>query len=638
MKQLWSDGRIGKQRKNAALRNTSRMVMVGTLALAGCGGGSGDSGSPSGGTTTPPVAAALPTCAQLGTDASFGLAGADGVIASTLSAAIVPEAAATASNPATPAFCQIDFTYTSGLFGADDGYDQAQAQLIKIRLSLPLSAADGGSGALQGNWVGKQMVSASPGSSNSLTRWANYAEGTTHDTGPVYAIRLGYVGSSTDTGQTNTPFGVIQTGGLANTLSLGTIADWAYRGTHYGKVWAGTLSKAYYGTAPTRVYYNGCSGGGNEGMGQLQQFGDEYDGALIGAPAYYWQQFRLADSWPQIVLKKLVQQGGVLPTTAQLAAANTAATNTCDVQGSDTVADGIVADPRACTFSAAANVCGVAGAPDAPNCLSVAQAAAIDRIWDGPRNHFGKRIWFPYDRGVSFQASTTVSGSTSQVMQWNHKDTAFDGNNLFADAESLALAGNPAAGITYENEATLGSNTTADYTDNQSVALDKAQAHGVKIIPLHGTQDGAIRWRHDVDYYRRAATYFGKGQANIDGLRSWYRLFPMPGVGHCSGGTGPSPVDPFLALVKWVEQSTPPDSLPAQGGAVATRTRLLCPYPQTAVYKGNGSTDDAANYTCGGNLETQSVLCDSVRTKYKHENEDALDYDSIGVSASSCTG
>ena len=586
-------------------------------------------------------------CSQFASNPSLGLAGNPTVVAGTLNSLMIPAVAAIPANPpgsatatpATPAYCQVNFTYSSGLSGPAAGYDQGQTQRIKIRISLPLNAADGGTGGVQGNWNGKELVSASAGSSGSVTSWANYAEGVTHDTGPSYGIRLGYVGSSTDTGQGNPPFGVIQTGPLAHTLDLGSIADWSDRGTHYGKQWAASLAQAYYGSAPTRTYYNGCSGGGNEGMGQLQNFGAEYDGFLIGAPAYYWQQFRLADSWPQIVLKKLVQKGGTLPTTAQINAANAAATASCDVStGADTVVDGIVADPRACTFSAAANICGAAGAPAAPNCLSSDQAAAIDRVWDGPRNHFGRRIWFPFDRGVSFPSSTAVSSSTTQVMQWNHKDTTFDGNNLFVDAESLALAGNPYNGITYEDEATLGSNTTADYTDNQNPVLDMAKAHGVKIIQLHGEQDPAIRWRHDVDYYRRVATYYGHGQADFTSLRNWYRLYPMPGVGHCSGGVGPSPVDPFLALVNWVENSVAPDSILSQGGtnAPVSRTRPLCPYPQTAIYNGTGSTDVAANFTCGGNLDTPAVQCDSLRTKFKHENENSLDTRSLGISTASC--
>jgi len=342
------------------------------------------------------------------------------------------------------------------------------------------------------------------------------------------------------------------------------------------------------------------------------------------------------------VLKKLVQQGGTLPTSAQISAANAAATAACDIQGKDTLADGVVADPRACTFSATANICGTPGAPLPPNCLAADQAAAIDRIWDGPRNHFGLRIWFPYDRGINFPASTNVSGSTAQVMQWNHKDTTFNGNNLYVDAESLALAGNPLNGVTYEDEATFGSNTTADYTDNQDPMLDLAVSHGTKVIQVHGTIDGAIRWRHDVDYYRRVATWYAGGEADFEALQSWYRLFPMPGVGHCTGGLGggpgPSPVDPFLALVKWVEQGVAPDTLLAQGGAgaPATRTRPLCPFPSTAMYVGKGSPDDVSSFVCGGNLETKSVVCNDLRTKYKHENGEELDFANTGVGQGMC--
>ena len=36
---------------------------------------------------------------------------------------------------------------------------------------------------------------------------------------------------------------------------------------------------------------------------------------------------------------------------------------------------------------------------------------------------------------------------------------------------------------------------------------------------------------------------------------------------------------------------------PNTGGKV-DRTRPLCPYPQTAQYKGAGSTDDAASFVC----------------------------------------
>lgn len=86
------------------------------------------------------------------------------------------------------------------------------------------------------------------------------------------------------------------------------------------------------------------------------------------------------------------------------------------------------------------------------------------------------------------------------------------------------------------------------------------------------------------------------------------------GVQHCAGGTGPdtfgqainnNPSNPqhdlTLALERWVEQGVAPEQVIAtkRAGGNTQRPRPLCPYPQVAKYKGSGSTDDAANFTCG---------------------------------------
>jgi feruloyl esterase len=49
-----------------------------------------------------------------------------------------------------------------------------------------------------------------------------------------------------------------------------------------------------------------------------------------------------------------------------------------------------------------------------------------------------------------------------------------------------------------------------------------------------------------------------------------------------------------------VEKGKAPDLITASRvrNGVTDRTRPLCPYPQVAVYKGTGSTDDAANFSC----------------------------------------
>ena len=89
-----------------------------------------------------------------------------------------------------------------------------------------------------------------------------------------------------------------------------------------------------------------------------------------------------------------------------------------------------------------------------------------------------------------------------------------------------------------------------------------------------------------------------------------------PGNGHCGGGAAPQIQDPFGVLVNWVEKGVAPNSGSRRAITVGgvTRTRPLCPYPQTAIYNGSGSTDDAANFHCGGNLDTQEILCESSRS------------------------
>ena len=109
---------------------------------------------------------------------------------------------------------------------------------------------------------------------------------------------------------------------------------------------------------------------------------------------------------------------------------------------------------------------------------------------------------------------------------------------------------------------------------------------------------------NSVQYYTRVTEALG-GRTAID---SSYRLFMVPGMGHCSGGDGPSRFDMITALEQWVERGQAPDRIEAsrQRDGKVDRTRPLCPYPQVATYKGTGSTDDAANFICKAAPAAQS--------------------------------
>jgi len=83
-------------------------------------------------------------------------------------------------------------------------------------------------------------------------------------------------------------------------------------------------------------------------------------------------------------------------------------------------------------------------------------------------------------------------------------------------------------------------------------------------------------------------------------VQEFYRLYMVPGMFHCGGGPGPNVFDLQTALERWVEQRDTPEAVVAThlANRVVDRSRPLCPYPKTAVYKGNGDTNDAANFEC----------------------------------------
>jgi feruloyl esterase len=120
-------------------------------------------------------------------------------------------------------------------------------------------------------------------------------------------------------------------------------------------------------------------------------------------------------------------------------------------------------------------------------------------------------------------------------------------------------------------------------------------ARGGRLIQYHGWSDPQIAPGASPQYYDRVVELIGAST-----VRSSYRLFMAPGMGHCSGGDGPNTFDMLGALEAWVERKPPPERIVASrvvNGAVL-RTRPLCPYPQVASYLGTGSPDQESSFAC----------------------------------------
>jgi feruloyl esterase len=118
-------------------------------------------------------------------------------------------------------------------------------------------------------------------------------------------------------------------------------------------------------------------------------------------------------------------------------------------------------------------------------------------------------------------------------------------------------------------------------------------ARGGKLLLAHGWSDPALSARATIEYFNAVAKHTPQAA-------SFTRLFLLPGVLHCDGGSGCDDVDYAGIIRRWVEQGEAPSRIIARKlrGSQVIRTHPLCAYPMSARYNGTGSTDDAAAFTC----------------------------------------
>jgi feruloyl esterase len=150
--------------------------------------------------------------------------------------------------------------------------------------------------------------------------------------------------------------------------------------------------------------------------------------------------------------------------------------------------------------------------------------------------------------------------------------------------------------LDFDSDVALADKTDGGLLNATNPNLQPFFAHGGKLIQYHGWNDQQISPFNSVNYYKSVQAQLG-GASKMDDS---YRLFMVPGMMHCGNGDGPNQFDALGALERWRESNVSPSQITAMHVAnqLADTIRPLCPYPQVAVYKGSGSTNDAANFSC----------------------------------------
>jgi hypothetical protein len=341
------------------------------------------------------------------------------------------------------------------------------------------------------------------------------------------------------------------------------------------------LMRAFYGQPARYAYFSGNSTGGRQGLMEAQRFPEDYDGILSGCPAVNWGQMIPVGMWAQMLMHE--QKNFV--SKAKFAAVTAAAVAACD--RSDGLVDGVIADPDRCQWDPAAFV----GTKVGDEGFTAADADIVRKIWEGPRNHAGKPLWYSLSRGANLAALAETEGTPlhgkpfAPMHDWLRyflaQDARWDWTTLTQDQLEIFVQ---------KSTELYGPLFSADDPD-----LSRFRDHGGKLIILHGLADQLIPHQGSVAYYEKVQARMGGAAATA----GFARLFLMPGLDHGFRGAGPSPTGQLNALIAWVEDGRPPERLQAEARDASgklTRTRPLFPYPNVAHYTGQGSPDDAANF------------------------------------------
>ncbi len=452
----------------------------------------------------------------------------------------------------TPAFCEVTGIITP-----------APGSHITVVYRLPQSWNGKFAGLGGGGWAGNITLERAGARSSSAA--VNLAQG--------------YATGQTDGGHTSTE--VWDTSWAANPEA---VTDFSYRAVHLMTTVGKTVVARYYGHAPKRAYFQGCSTGGRQGLMEVQRYPSDYDGVTSGAPVYSFVTQTSA-----LVRNQAFSAPGAALSASQLTGLHDAVLAACDAQ--DGLKDGIVTDPRACTFDPAVLQC-KAGATR--ECLTAPQVEAVRSVYAGLKTSDGRIASYPLSRGSEGSWARFVAVAPDSSASAGIGD---QGNGL--GGLRKLLFGNPDYNLrAFDAERDLGRvriSEMAGIYEAKNPDIAPFIAHGGKLLLWHGFDDPGPSPLGTIEYYESVRETMGPKKAAA--LDASLRLYLLSGVYHCSGGPGADGFESLAALDRWVESGQAPDNL------IATRqdgklSRPLCQYPTLPRYKGSGDVADAGSFEC----------------------------------------
>nr|XP_036581263.1 tannase subunit protein [Colletotrichum truncatum]KAF6789531.1 tannase subunit protein [Colletotrichum truncatum] len=381
------------------------------------------------------------------------------------------------------------------------------------------------------------------------------------------------------------------------------------------------FTRNFYGVAADQKiysYYQGCSEGGREGWSQVQRFGDQFDGAVTGAPAFRYGQQQVNHLTPNV----METTRGYFPPSCELDKILNLTIAACDPLDGKT--DGVVSRSDLCklTFDFNSTVgeaysCEASSGSSGPGgfgglarrqfpgssptpaqngTVTAEGAALVAAYYDGLHDSEGKRVYLNYQPGSAFtDASTKFDESTGT---WGVSISGLGGEWVarylqLRDTSTLESL-NSVTYDTLRDWMLYGMNHYADSLQTTNPDLSAFQAAGGKVLHVHGEQDDSIPAASSVHYYESVRSVMFPGQGfneSSAALDEFYRLYLVPGGAHCGVNShqpnGGWPQTTLQTVIDWVENGAAPDTLNSTGD-IST----LCRWPLRPLWTDNGAKFD----------------------------------------------
>ncbi len=379
----------------------------------------------------------------------------------------------------------------------------------------------------------------------------------------------------------------------------GLTADWALnnmeRQLNFGRlavhrtaVVSKSVIRALYCADPVYSYFLGCSRGGGQAMMEAQVYPDDFNGIVAGAPAF---------NWPAIGAKFVEGCRNNYPNPSDLSKPVITNENLkllqdfvlgqCD--NLDGVKDRIINDPRDCKIDfSKLPLC--RDNKTGKDCFTKEQITAIKSVYN-PLMVDNKMIYPGFPVGLEAEDGswdTWISGTSPYLQQTPSLHYMF-GTNMF----KYLVYNDPSwdySKYDFKNffEETHYASAYLDATQTDYSEFKKAKG---KMIMYHGWNDPALSANATIQHYEEAM------QKDKD-LQSHIRLFLLPGVLHCGGGSGPDRIDWVKLIQDWVEQEKAPERIvfsKLENGKIIM-TRPVFPFPKLTIYRGKGDTNLEQNF------------------------------------------